>query len=67
MSIKNIKASFILEEKVIAPSKNCIFRFQISDLDLFQNQKLSTYDTTDKFILDISTIDHNNVAKLVHG
>ena len=43
------------------------FRFQISDLDLFQNQKLSTYDTTDKFILDISTIDHINVAKLVHG
>ena len=26
MSIKNIKASFILEEKVNAPSKNCIFK-----------------------------------------
>ena len=26
MSIKNIKASFILEEKIIAPSKNCIFK-----------------------------------------
>ena len=26
MSIKNIKASFILEEKVILPSKNCIFK-----------------------------------------
>ena len=26
MSIKNIKASFILEEKVAAPSKNCIFK-----------------------------------------
>ena len=26
MSIKNIKASFILEETVNAPSKNCIFK-----------------------------------------
>ena len=26
MSIKNIKASFILEEKVTATSKNCIFK-----------------------------------------
>ena len=26
MSIKNIKASFILEEKVTVPSKNCIFK-----------------------------------------
>ena len=26
MSIKNIKASFILEEKVTASSKNCIFK-----------------------------------------
>ena len=26
MSIKNIKASFILEEKVAAPSKTCIFQ-----------------------------------------
>ena len=26
MSIKNIKASFILEEKVDTPSKNCIFK-----------------------------------------
>ena len=26
MSIKNIKASFIIEEKVTVPSKNCIFK-----------------------------------------
>ena len=26
MSIKNIKASFILQDKVTAPSKNCIFK-----------------------------------------
>lgn len=26
MSIRNIKASFILEEKVDTPSKNCIFK-----------------------------------------